>query len=141
MVVVLVVLLPLLLHCCRLSPPPTLHTHTPPPGAPTPWQAGIQLDTMWDVYRRTWLPFGGLLTDMEAVGMAVDRQHLADAQRQAETDQAEAKERFRWVGGCLVVSKWSLCIGFIASPGLPPPVRAWLLAPSHRLPHCCPVPR
>jgi DNA polymerase I-like protein with 3'-5' exonuclease and polymerase domains len=53
---------------------------------------------MWDVYCHTWLPFGGLLTDMEAVGMAVDRQHLAAAQQQAETDQQQAQERFRWVG-------------------------------------------
>lgn len=50
---------------------------------------------MWDVYRHTWLPFGGLLTDMEAVGMAVDRAHLAAAQQQAEADQQQAQERFR----------------------------------------------
>ena len=50
---------------------------------------------MWDVYCRTWLPFGGLLTDMEAVGMAVDRPHLAAAQQQAEADQREAQDRFR----------------------------------------------
>lgn len=58
-------------------------------------QGGIRLETMWDVYRHTWLPFGGLLTDMEAVGMAVDRAHLAAAQQQAEADQAQAQERFR----------------------------------------------
>ena len=51
---------------------------------------------MWEVYCHTWLPFGGLLTDMEAVGMAVDRQHLAAAQQQAEADQQQAQERFRW---------------------------------------------
>lgn len=58
-------------------------------------QAGIKLETLWDVYRRTWLPFGALLTDMEAVGMAVDRPHLAAAQVQAEADQQQAKDRFR----------------------------------------------
>lgn len=62
-------------------------------------QAGIKLETLWDVYRRTWLPFGALLTDMEAVGMAVDRPHLAAAQVQAEADQQQAKDRFRWVAG------------------------------------------
>ena len=70
------------------SPPPFLHV-----------QAGVQLKNMWDVYCHTWLPFGGLLTDMEAVGMAVDRQHLAAAQEQAETDQQQAQERFRWAAG------------------------------------------
>ncbi|PSC72198.1 DNA polymerase I chloroplastic mitochondrial [Micractinium conductrix] len=58
-------------------------------------KAGVQLKTMWDVYCHTWLPFGELLTDMEAVGMAVDRPHLAAAQQQAQTDQAQAQERFR----------------------------------------------
>ena len=58
-------------------------------------QGGVTLATMWDVYRHTWLPFGGLLTDMEAVGMAVDRPHLVAAQQQAEADQQQAQERFR----------------------------------------------
>lgn len=31
------------------------------------------LEAMWDIYRRFFLPFGLLLTDMEAAGMAVDR--------------------------------------------------------------------
>ena len=53
---------------------------------------------MWDVYRHTWLPFGALLTDMEAVGMAVDRPHLVAAQQQAEADQQQAQERFRCGG-------------------------------------------
>ncbi len=66
---------------------------------PPALQAGIRLESMWDVYRHTWLPFGGLLTDMEAVGMAVDRAHLAAAQQQAEADQAQAQERFRCARG------------------------------------------
>ncbi|EFN54804.1 hypothetical protein CHLNCDRAFT_134785 [Chlorella variabilis] len=57
--------------------------------------AGIQLGCMWDVYCRAWLPFGALLTDMEAVGMAVDRSHLAAAQQQAQADQQRAQDRFR----------------------------------------------
>lgn len=35
--------------------------------------AGVRLGTMWDVYTRVLVPFGKLLTDMEAAGMAVDR--------------------------------------------------------------------
>lgn len=58
-------------------------------------KAGIQLGCMWDVYCRAWLPFGALLTDMEAVGMAVDRSHLAAAQQQAQADQQRAQDRFR----------------------------------------------
>lgn len=33
----------------------------------------VRVDTMWDVYCHFWRPFGELLTDMEAAGMAVDR--------------------------------------------------------------------
>ncbi len=29
--------------------------------------------TLWDLYREVWLPFGKLLTDLEAEGMLVDR--------------------------------------------------------------------
>ena len=78
----------LAVHACPFATP----TRTPC----VPVQAGVQLSSLWDVYCHTWLPFGGLLTDMEAIGMAVDRQHLAAAQEQAETDQQQAQERFRW---------------------------------------------
>eukprot|EP00887_Chlorella_sp_A99_P005000 scaffold4.g5000.t1 len=57
--------------------------------------AGVRVESMWDVYCHFWRPFGELLTDMEATGMAVDREHLAAAQRQAEADQAQAQETFR----------------------------------------------
>ena len=32
----------------------------------------MALCSMWDVYTRFYLPFGELLTDMEAAGMPVD---------------------------------------------------------------------
>jgi len=80
------------------SLPYTEYTLLPLLSFPSP-QAGIRLASMWDVYCHTWLPFGGLLTDMEAVGMAVDRAHLAAAQQQAEGDQRQAQERFRCGGG------------------------------------------
>lgn len=66
--------------CVRLLAPALLtRAPCPPLLSPTFLQAGIELESMWDVYRRTWLPFGGLLTDMEAIGMAVDRRAAAAA--------------------------------------------------------------
>jgi DNA polymerase-1 len=58
-------------------------------------RSGIVIETLWDLYRATWRPFGGLLTDMEAAGMAVDRAHLAEAQERAVREEEEAKMRFR----------------------------------------------
>jgi hypothetical protein len=66
---------------------------------------------MWDVYCHSWLPFGALLTDMEALGMAVDRPHLAAAQEQAQADQRQAQERFRWG-----LAPWAGC-GRCMAPG------------------------
>lgn len=57
--------------------------------------AGVSLSSLLDVYRTFWRPFGELLTEMEAAGMAVDRPHLAAAQVQATADQETAKTRFR----------------------------------------------
>ncbi|KAK2080515.1 hypothetical protein QBZ16_000368 [Prototheca wickerhamii] len=57
--------------------------------------AGTVIRNLWDVYREFWRPFGALLTEMEAAGVAVDRARLAEAQRRAETDQEAARERFR----------------------------------------------
>ena len=51
--------------------------------------------TMWDLYRNTWLPFGEILTDMEAEGVLVDREHLAGAELAATADRAAAVARFR----------------------------------------------
>lgn len=103
---------------------------------PPALQAGIRLESMWDVYRHTWLPFGGLLTDMEAVGMAVDRAHLAAAQQQAEADQAQAQERFRCAQGAPTARSrvrqagWarSQCKRWRCHPGAP--LRASPAAPS-----------
>ena len=50
---------------------------------------------MWDLYRNTWLPFGEILTDMEAEGVLVDREHLASAELAATADRAAAVARFR----------------------------------------------
>lgn len=57
--------------------------------------AGAGLRTLWDVYARVWRPFGQLLTDMEALGVAVDRGHLAAAEERALADQDAARVRFR----------------------------------------------
>lgn len=53
-------------------------------------KGGVDVGTMWDVYRHFWKPFGKLLTDMEAAGMAVNRwaeeragQHQATLQHAA----------------------------------------------------------
>lgn len=51
--------------------------------------------SMWDLYRNTWLPFGEILTDMEAEGVLVDREHLAGAELAATADRAAAVARFR----------------------------------------------
>ena len=40
-------------------------------------QIGMQLLSMWDVYRHFWLPFGKLLTDMEREDVAIDRSELS----------------------------------------------------------------
>jgi len=58
-----------------------------PVGAPT--------YTMWNLYVDYWRPFGELLTDMEAAGVYVDRDHLAAAQTRAEADREAAKAAFR----------------------------------------------
>jgi DNA polymerase-1 len=56
--------------------------------------AGAPLATMWDVYRRLWRPFGALLTDMEAAGVAVDNAHLKAAQARAEVERADREAFF-----------------------------------------------
>lgn len=40
-------------------------------------------ENMLQLYERTWLPFGELLTDMEAEGVKVERPHLAQVGRAA----------------------------------------------------------
>lgn len=58
-------------------------------------RSGIEINTLWDLYRQIWRPFGELLTDMENAGLAVDRDHLAQAEQQAVAEEEEAKARFR----------------------------------------------
>ena len=50
------------------------------------------------LYTKYWLPFGELLTDMERVGIAVDKAYLRTLQLRAIKDKAEHEDRFtRWV--------------------------------------------
>ena len=65
-------------------------------------KAGVEIATLWDIYRLVWKPFGELLTDLEARGMAVDREHLAKAEKLAKAEQQEATERFRNWASALV---------------------------------------
>lgn len=57
--------------------------------------SGQAISTLWDLYRASWKPFGELLTEMESAGMAVDKDHLAQAEQQAMRDEDIAKARFR----------------------------------------------
>ncbi|MDP2439263.1 MAG: DNA polymerase [archaeon] len=56
-----------------------------------PWSSGL---TMLDFYRRYWLPFGELLTDMERSGIYVNVGHLAEMEKRAEKDRATAESAF-----------------------------------------------
>lgn len=58
-------------------------------------RSGVKMESLWDLYRAVWRPFGELLSDMEAAGMAVDRDHLAAAEEKAVAEEEEAKTRFR----------------------------------------------
>jgi hypothetical protein len=71
------------------QPPPAAAFLTPPPNAPRGRY------TMWHFYEQYWLPFGRLLTDMEAAGVRVDRAHLAAGERRAREDQRQAEAVFR----------------------------------------------
>ena len=55
----------------------------------------IEIRTLWDIYCHIWRPFGNLLTDLEAVGVAVDVNHLAEAEKLAISEEAESKAIFR----------------------------------------------
>ena len=69
-----------------LDPDPAVADATP---------LGAPGTTLWHLYEAVWRPFGELLTDMEAAGVAVDRPHLAAAQVRAEADREAAKAAFR----------------------------------------------
>ena len=49
---------------------------------------------MFDFYREMWLPFGELLTDMERLGIKVDREYLKDLVPRALKEKAEGEKRF-----------------------------------------------
>ena len=51
--------------------------------------------TLWAFYERYYRDFGELLTDMERAGFKVNREHLRNAQTQAEADQKAANLYFR----------------------------------------------
>lgn len=50
--------------------------------------------TLYRFYNENWVQFGQILTDMEAEGMMVNRQHLAAAQKLAEEEQDKAIKTF-----------------------------------------------
>ncbi len=57
-----------------------------PPGTVMDKRLAPKIDipeNMLQLYERTWLPFGELLTDMEAEGVKVERPHLAQVGREA----------------------------------------------------------
>ena len=58
-------------------------------------ESGIEIRTLWDIYCHVWRPFGALLTDLEATGVAVDTNHLAEAEQQAVAEEAKSKTIFR----------------------------------------------
>ncbi|KAH8079485.1 hypothetical protein JL720_9226 [Aureococcus anophagefferens] len=64
-------------------------TDDPPRSPETP-------KTMWDFYERYFVPFGKVLTDMEAAGIYVDAaSHLTDVEKAATADKAAALKTFR----------------------------------------------
>lgn len=57
--------------------------------------SGIEIKSLWDIYCHVWRPFGDLLTDLEAYGVAVDVDHLSRAEKQATEEEAKSKAIFR----------------------------------------------
>lgn len=69
---------------------------TPDPDVYRAYQdSEIEIKTLWDIYCHVWRPFGDLLTDLEAVGVAVDVTRLAEAEKLAIREEAESKAIFR----------------------------------------------
>ena len=50
---------------------------------------------LWDFYVHYLRDFGEVLTDMESAGMFVDKEHLANAEKQALDDKKIAEDYFR----------------------------------------------
>lgn len=57
--------------------------------------SNVTIKTLWDIYSNIWRPFGNLLTDLEASGVAVDVNHLTEAEKQAKEEEAKSKATFR----------------------------------------------
>jgi DNA polymerase-1 len=57
-----------------------------------PWTANL---TMFEFYKRYWLPFGEMLTDMERTGMYIRRDdYLPEVRLKAEKDRKECEDKF-----------------------------------------------
>lgn len=56
------------------------------------WQPNVS--NMWDFYQLYWAPFGELLTDLERVGIYINKKLLQDALPQALADKAAYESIF-----------------------------------------------
>lgn len=60
------------------------------------WLSGnLECGNMYDFYDQYWRPFGELLAQMEAEGMLIDREYLADIGKVASKERALSISRFR----------------------------------------------
>lgn len=50
------------------------------------------MKNLFDLYCKYWLPFGEILTDIERVGIRVNKEHLQNAEKQALKDMEELKK-------------------------------------------------
>lgn len=56
------------------------------------------MNNLFDLYCKYWLPFGEVLTDLEREGIRVNKAHLVAAEKQAESDLVSLREGFHeWV--------------------------------------------
>lgn len=56
------------------------------------------MENLFDLYCKYWLPFGEVLTDLERSGIKVDLEHLAQAEKKAFEDLHSLEEKFlAWV--------------------------------------------
>lgn len=75
-----------------------------------PWEIDgnpVSGKSMFDFYEKYWQPFGELLVQMETEGMLVDREHLAEIEKQAKAEQVVAANRFRrWASSYCTDAKY-----------------------------------
>ncbi|KAL6283926.1 hypothetical protein ACE6H2_014855 [Prunus campanulata] len=75
-----------------------------------PWEIDgnpVSGKSMFDFYEKYWRPFGELLVQMETEGMLVDREHLAEIEKQAKAEQVVAANRFRrWASSYCTDAKY-----------------------------------